>query len=187
MKLGMLKICAHWRFLSEIWVFRFHRNAWNRRKSLKMCFPYVFLSCELGRMKKLGCTNNTCPYLFWSQICASIWEICNLRYSGCGYNQMGCNQMGCNQMGCNQMNYNQMNYNQMGADQMGYNQMGYNQMACNQMGCGQVWGSQHRTMTLPVKGNVFCFTRAQRHHSNGWQSKVAKKCKGVMNIKIPQL
>ena len=74
MKLGMLKICAHWRFLSEIWVFRFHRNAWNRRKSLKMCFPYVFLSCELGRMKKLGCTSNTCPSLFFHHKFLHLFE-----------------------------------------------------------------------------------------------------------------
>ena len=92
---------------------------------------------------------------FWSPICASIWEIWNLRYSDFGYNQMGADQTG------------------------------YNQMACNQS-CGQVWGSQQRTMALTMKDNkAFCFTMAQRHRWNGWQSKVAEECKGVTNIEIP--
>ena len=121
-------------------------------------FSICFLQLPVGEDEEIGMHQqynfNTCHMSLsfsWSQICASICEIWNLKYSGYRYNPMGCNKMGI-QMGCNQMNYNQM-----GADETRYNQM-----VCNQMGCGQVWGSQQRTMAVTMKDKAFSRKRCER-------------------------
>ena len=148
------------------------RNVWNRKKPCKIWFPYVLPQLPV-RWRNWDTPTIHVLLFFWPQICASICEICDLRYSGYAYNQMGCNQMG-NQMGCNQMNYNQMNYNQMG-------QMGYNQMACNQMGCGQVWDSQQWTIALTMKrSSVWVSPEHRGTTERNDKSKVADECKGIM-------
>ena len=141
-------LATHWRFLERNLRFRFHPKCLKQEDALWNMVSICFTQLPV-RWRNWDAPTIHFLLFVRPQICASICEICGLRYSGYGYNPMGCNQMG-NQMGCNQMNFNQMNYNQMG-------QMGYNQMACNQMGCGQVWASQQWTIALTMKDKVFWF------------------------------